>query len=696
MGCGASTARTDGWTLSQAGERIIERPTDDEITRRTLNRIRHRGLLEAFEMWAYEVWAARKIRRVLSSLQSLGLSSSFRSWQTKVAGKKKLQRLEAAARAAVARMKNRELAMTFASWADKAVACAATRRMIGITLRRVFEDAEQNESDRVEAAELFEHQRDQAARRIQAHYRGRLARRDLKEQNEAASKIGSMIKGRITRRLLKKRKPGRGELRKPENAEMATVTAEMESLKHAHESLDAASGLAAVMAMKLEHGRTALMNALDVEHRAHSCLEDATAASKQATLAEQVRAVERSRWVANAEADASVARQKADEAVAKAKCLHDASPESALNFETPEAAEAIAKREAEEEAERQAVFEADQAAAAAAAAEETARQEAQRLYLAESSARVAHYFDELEPMSWRMAGLAATGGQLRAVLPDKAGPGRWLQPGFAKRIALLDGSKMSIKPSSPKSRFNALKWICLLLSEEGALVVPSTFDAGVPDPELEVPGIKAVLDSRVARHIVKLLSPDAAAAIGSGDKTSEEDKDRTGAAAYPPEQWQLYAAWFITNLVYLGARRLTENGQQQQAAEAVTAAGAVALLVCLLDKSSNADVREQAAWALGNIACCSIELRDTVIEAGVMAPLLRHLHGAHDAGAFDGVLAHGDVVKIQHWGRRLVPTLAMLCSIKDEAVTNPAVSYWLYLLEECEDSRVPSRLYIIN
>jgi hypothetical protein len=82
--------------------------------------------------------------------------------------------------------------------------------------------------------------------------------------------------------------------------------------------------------------------------------------------------------------------------------------------------------------------------------------------------------------------------------------------------------------------------------------------------------------------------------------------------------------------VYLGARRLTENGQQQQAAEAVTAAGAVALLVCLLDKSSNADVREQAAWALGNIACCSIELRDTVIEAGVMAPLLRHLHGAHD------------------------------------------------------------------
>ena len=80
-------------------------------------------------------------------------------------------------------------------------------------------------------------------------------------------------------------------------------------------------------------------------------------------------------------------------------------------------------------------------------------------------------------------------------------------------------------------------------------------------------------------------------------------------------QLQNQAVWSLANIA-------AGNSNQTRA---LVDEGAVPLLIDLLDSPSE-DVVEHAIWSLGNISGDGPELRDLVIEHGIIKPLLKFVN----------------------------------------------------------------------
>lgn len=81
---------------------------------------------------------------------------------------------------------------------------------------------------------------------------------------------------------------------------------------------------------------------------------------------------------------------------------------------------------------------------------------------------------------------------------------------------------------------------------------------------------------------------------------------------YDATNLQFEAAWALTNIASTDRTSL------------VVECGAIPHLVASLS-SQNADLREQCAWCLGNVAGDSASLRDVVLDSNAMAPLLANI-----------------------------------------------------------------------
>eukprot|EP01060_Flectonema_neradi_P007698 TRINITY_DN15406_c0_g1_i2.p1 TRINITY_DN15406_c0_g1~~TRINITY_DN15406_c0_g1_i2.p1 ORF type:complete len:455 (+),score=69.28 TRINITY_DN15406_c0_g1_i2:475-1839(+) len=184
-------------------------------------------------------------------------------------------------------------------------------------------------------------------------------------------------------------------------------------------------------------------------------------------------------------------------------------------------------------------------------------------------------------------------------------------------------------------------------------------------------------------QIRKLLSKDTNPPINEVIKTNCVPTLVQFLGAKNDRVLQFEAAWALTNIA---------SGTSKQTMSLIQAGG-IPYFIKLLESPSE-DIREQAVWALGNIAGDSTKCRDLILHSSVMQPLIDIVHNnpkqktlTNTAWCISNLLRGKNPLPNFNLVAPILPTLQVLLSYPDEDVV--ADTCWsLSFLADGPESRI--------